>query len=461
MPPFFLDPGRYARLFWLGAALMLLAVAGSLRPVHAQTSRPGPSGSGSSSNSEAATVRLHFPNSPVSAILPYYEKLTGARIVQDANLTGVNLSISSEQPMTRLEAITYIESVFLLNGFAFLPVDGDSDTLKLVNFAAGKSPRSQGLPVIASPSDLPQTDAVVNYVMQLENITPDEAVRTFSQVVALNPYGAITPLANANGVVITENTSVIRSLLDLQAHIDVPSAQVANQFIKLERADAEKIAELISGIFEQQTGSGATISANGQAALPGNGAPDSTPGSLGNTSAAPSVVIVPYRRTNSLLVIARPVDLRYIESLVKAFDQPSDGANFLKQTLRYVRVTDYLPVFYNALARGTDIENDGDQLLEAAANGAGGSGLAPTNTGGGAGGTGRGGDSISSPDRLSEPDDRGVPESYVVGNTLLISDPQANALIASGSPERRTRAARCSASATASTSSAIAWPLAT
>jgi type II secretion system protein D len=436
MPPYIQDPGRLARLFWLAAALVLLVFAGTLRPLHAQSARPNDGAL------EAATVRLHFPNSPVSAILPYYEKLTGARIVQDANLTGVNLSISSEKPLTRLEAISYIESVFLLNGFAFLPIDGDSDTLKLINFAAGKSLRSQGLPVIATPSDLPQTDAVVNYVMQLENITPDEAVRTFSQVVSLNPYGAITPLGNANGVVITENTSVIRSLLELQSHVDVPPAQVANQFIKLERADAEKIAELIGGIFEQQTGNAATVSITGQQSVPGNGngTGPGSPGSVGNANASgaasPPVMIVPYRRTNSLLVIARPVDLRYIESLVLAFDQPGDGANFLKQTLRYVSITDYLPVFYNALARGTDIESDGDQLLEAAAHGAGhsssNSALGATSTGGFGGAAG---DHISTPDRLSEPEDKGMPESYVVGNTLLISDPQANTLIASGSPE--------------------------
>lgn len=430
MPPQYPSPVRLARLFLLTAVLMVVALLGSMRFVYGQNTYPMTPGA-----SEAATIRIQFPNSPVSAILPYYEKLTGARIVQDANLTGVNLSISSEQPLTRLEAISYIESVFLLNGFAFLPVDGDDSTLKLVNFAAGKSLRSQGLPVIATPADLPQTDAVVNYVMQLENITPDEAVRTFSQVVSLNPYGAITPLSNANGVVITENTSTIRSLIDLKAHVDVPPTQVANQFIKLERADAEKIAELIGGVFEQQTGVNVSVSASGQ------GAPPAASGNQGATSSTaegqrPPVMIVPYRRTNSLLVIARPVDLQYIEGLVKAFDQPSDGANFLKQTLRYVSISDYLPVFYNALARGTDIENDGDQMLEAAARSGGGgnrgltSGASSFSAGGGAYG-----DSISAPDRLNEPDDQGLPQSYVVGNTLLISDPQANTLIASGSPE--------------------------
>jgi len=39
------------------------------------------------------------------------------------------------------------------------------------------------------------------------------------------------------------------------------------------------------------------------------------------------------------------------------------------------------------------------------------------------------------PDRLSEPEPFTAPQSFVVGNTLMIADPQANSLIASGSPE--------------------------
>ncbi|MDB4617392.1 hypothetical protein OAE25_01885 [Verrucomicrobiales bacterium] len=46
-------------------------------------------------------------------------------------------------------------------------------------------------------------------------------------------------------------------------------------------------------------------------------------------------------------------------------DQPGDGVNFLKRTLNHVSVAEYLPAFYNALARGTDIEK-GDNLLDAA-----------------------------------------------------------------------------------------------
>ena len=407
---------RKTTIYQFVIAICLMAVF-VVNPAIAQNSASG------------GTVRVNFPNSPVAAVLPYYENLTGKRIIQDANLTGVNLTVASAEAMTRSEAIAFIDSIFLLNGYAFIPVD--AETLKLVNVTGGKNPRSQGLPVVSKAANLPEGDAVVNYIMTLENISPEDAVRTFSQVVTLNSYGAITPLENAAGVIITENTAVIRSLIELQSHVDVPPAQVSNEFIKLHRADAEKIAEIISSLYEARTGIAPVTGISGGAApSPAN------PTAAGVAAAGSGdVFIIPYRRTNSLLVMARPVDVRYIESLVEQFDQPSDGVNFLKRTLNHVSVAEYLPAFYNALARGTDIE-EGDNLLDAANTpnfGGQNSGIQNTGFSGGAGAGGA--SRVTTPDRLSEPEEPGQPQSYVVGNTLLIADPQANSLIVSGSPE--------------------------
>lgn len=381
------------------------------------------------SSTGGGAVRVNFPNSPVAAVLRYYENLTGKRIIQDENLTGVNLTVASAEAMTRAEAIAFIDLIFLLNGYVFIPVD--EETLKLVNVTGGKNPRSQGLPVVSKAENLPAGDAVVNYIMTQENISPEDAVRTFSQVVTLNSYGAITPLENASGVIITENTAVIRSLIELQSHVDVPPAQVANEFIKLHRADAEKIAEIISSLCEARTGITPITGISGGAAP----APENPTAAGMAAGGSGDVFIIPYRRTNSLLIMARPVDVRYIESLVEQFDQPSDGVNFLKRTLNHVSVAEYLPAFYNALARGTDIEK-GDNLLDAAnAPNLGGQNSGIQNTGFSGGAEAGGSSQITAPDRLSEPEERGQPQSYVVGNTLLIADPQANSLIVSGSPE--------------------------
>ena len=85
-----LDSNYLMRWFLLTSGLLPLGV-GSSRPAHGQREID----SQGRFVKESATIRINFPNSPVAAIPPYYEKLTGARIVQGANLTGVDLSISS------------------------------------------------------------------------------------------------------------------------------------------------------------------------------------------------------------------------------------------------------------------------------------------------------------------------------------------------------------------------------
>jgi hypothetical protein len=66
------------------------------------------------------------------------------------------------------------------------------------------------------------------------------------------------------------------------------------------------------------------------------------------------VKIIPYRRTNHLLVIARPVDITYIKGIVEKLDQQEDDSNRIKIKLKYMPVTDFLAVAYKALAKDTD-----------------------------------------------------------------------------------------------------------
>ena len=65
--------------------------------------------------------------------------------------------------------------------------------------------------------------------MTLNYIKPAEAVNTFTQIIGqLGAFGSIAAVPNASAVVITENTSLIRRLIDLEKEIDKPgSVQVA------------------------------------------------------------------------------------------------------------------------------------------------------------------------------------------------------------------------------------------
>ncbi|MDF1815990.1 MAG: secretin N-terminal domain-containing protein, partial [Verrucomicrobiales bacterium] len=379
----------------------------------------------STASSGDDSLLVNFPNAPISAILPYYEKLTGKKIIRDTNLESGTVSVVSESTLTKDEAIRFIDSALLLNGYAILPVD--DSTLKIINYSGGKSLRAHELPVIADVALLPKSEQVVNFVMKLEHVSPTDAIKTFSQIVSLNPYGAMTPLDNNNSVIITESTSVIRMLLNFKDHVDTPPSRIIHEFVKLERADAERVSEILNGMFNQQNENAGAKPA--PVAPPGENG-KAVPEAVVNGNTSMGITVVPYKRTNSILVAAPVRDFDVVKDLIRTFDQPSDNVTFLKKKLQYVSVIDYMPSFYNALARGTDIAQREDLLDSTNSQSTGGL-QDTTDTSGGSAIEG----SAAARNLLNSPDDVGTPVTHMVGDTLLIGDPQANSLIVSGSPE--------------------------
>lgn len=416
---------------------------------------------------ESATIKVNFPNTPVQAIIPFYTQITGKKFILDSSLAGEPLRIVAPDPLTRTEAVAFIEATLILNGYAIIPVD--AKTVKLIHHSGGKSPTPEGLKVYHSIEDLPQTEELCHYVMPLEHISPEEAAKAFQEVIKLHTYGAIMPMKNAAALVITENSVTIRSIYEMAQVIDVPPAEIANEMIQLQRSDAESIAEIINEIYEEQekAESGSQPAAQTAAAPAAPNATRTaapTPSELASTTNTnPSVAkvkVIPHRRTNSLLVIARPVEIAYIRGLVTKLDMQSDNVSFLKKKLNYLDVGDFLSVAYNALAKDTDIQSEsgssgpGGGSSSSRRRSSGSSNTPSTdagrnsNNGGGFnggftgqqggfdGGLGSGSqNSHANRSLLDDPEAVSAPESIIVGKTLLIADPQSNSLVVSGSPE--------------------------
>ena len=64
-------------------------------------------------------------------------------------------------------------------------------------------------------------------------------------------HNHILALPKSSSLLVTENSSVIRQLAGIIDQIDVPPAEVVSEFIKLERADASKVVDMLKDIFEK------------------------------------------------------------------------------------------------------------------------------------------------------------------------------------------------------------------
>ncbi|SDT94288.1 type II secretion system protein D [Verrucomicrobium sp. GAS474] len=409
----------------LAGALVALFLAPALAPgASASPEREGPAWK---AQDEGAVVDIQLPNAPINDILSTYEALTGKTLVRDANLSGPNLTITSGRKLTKGQAIRLIESALLLNGYALVP--GTDGTVKVVNGGGGKSPRSEGIPVLASASDLPEGDQVVSLYLPLRFVTPADASAILQAHLTPHSYGAIVQVAGAQALVVTESSPVLREILKLKDLIDVPPIEIpppklTKEFVPLRRADAEKVADTLNKLLEAQK-----KAASAAGSPPAQGQPNAGLHG-GNLLVLGDVQLVADGRTNRILVITRPANFPLIKELIEQFDQSVEIEAPYIRSLKYVSALDVLTVLQRFLVESKD-EVSG--IAEAGGKAAGAKPVPGPASRPGSSPTGM-------QERLDEQADEQPPQEITVGKTRLIADNKTNTLLVFGPPDSVSRA---------------------
>ncbi len=410
-------------LFFL--ALGLAAQVCASLSVSAQDSGPIAAGS------------ANYQKAPVNTILDLYEQLSGKRLIRDANLDGVPPVSLNATGLSKPETIKMIESVLLLNGVAIIPVD--EQNLKVVTVGTNKNPRSEGVKVYANAADLPADDQVVSYYMPLNYIDAQQAAGIFTQVAPVHTYGAYVPVPAAQAMILTENASVIRELIALKELIDAPPARVSSEWIQLNRADSDKVLD----VMDKMLGIGAT---GAPATAPGPGGNVIVPATLGlgaplsnehNLLSGPAQIISD-PRSNRILIITRPVNMPVLEQMIAQLDQPDIFMVPQRRELKYVVAQDILPALETALAQGKDeedqVKKDAQTATQNGKTNQQQQGAAQPVSQASASSGGSGSVSAITP-ALAQPTENDVPTVVTIGKTKLLADNRSNSIIVFGSPD--------------------------
>jgi general secretion pathway protein D len=393
-----------------------------------------------------ATVKLQYPNSDVVDVLRLYEQLTGKKLVMDNNVIGkVNIFIS--KPVPPEEAIKIIEMNLLLNGYSLVPAEGD--IVKVIG--TGKNPRSAGVPIISDEADIPEGDHVISYLFKLRYADPQELQQVLGQYLSPpQPYTSFLALVKSSSLLVTESSDVIRKLVKIVDQTDIPPAEVKSEFIKLERADASKVVDMLKDIFEkgnQPVTPGYPGGVRGvrpvvSAQQPQPAPEESDVGALIGLSEESVVVgkikIAADVRTNRIHVITRPINMPFIRKLIGEFDANVDFAKPVTRPLRYVSAGEVMPVLVQALtepgenqagAEGGANVNPQQQAQQRRTTSA-----TPSPYGGGQTGTGSESTLNVSEELSTQPVDT-APKAVTVGNAKIIADQRSNSIIVLGNRE--------------------------
>jgi general secretion pathway protein D len=395
-------------------------------------------------------VTLQYPNSDVADVLHLYAQLTGKELVMDNFVQGkVNIFIN--RPIPRDEAVKIIEMNLLMNGYSLVPAE--NDIVKVIG--TGKNPRTAGVPIISDDADIPTGDHVISFLFKLRYADPIEMQQVLGQY--LSPpqtFTSFLALPKASSILVTENSSTIRSLVHIIDQVDVPPAEVVSEFIKLERADATKVVEMLKEVFDK----------GAQPAAPGVPGAPPAPGVKGVRPVIPGVVPPPQSReeaelglvtalsedsivvgkikiaadvrTNRIHVITRPVNMRFIRKLISEFDANVEFGKPVTRPLRYISAAEILPVLVQALTEpGTS--GQGPEGAPSGTNPAAPKPRAPSSN------TSSGFDSSSSSNNSSQGFSEELsttavdttPKAVTIGNAKIIADQRANTIIVLGNRE--------------------------
>jgi general secretion pathway protein D len=450
-----IHPNKAVHRFFCIATLVLAsatAVLGQSKPA-----RPGPSAPKVANPPPAeapappppnapAMVRLQFPNSDVVDVLHLYEQLTGKKLVMDNFVQGkVNIFIAKD--VSRDEAIKIIEMSMGLNGISLVPAGRD-----LVDVVgAGQNPRKAPVPIVSDLADIPPGNPVISFLFRLQYADPQE----LQQVLMAYFQGSsgtinILALPKASALLVTQNADIIRQLASVINQVDVAPAEVVSEFIKLDRADASKVCDMLKDIFEKGSES-PTQPGVRRVNVPAVPQPQLAEGAgLGVLSEEAIIVgkikLTPDVRTNRIHVVTRPINMPFIQELIHQFDANVEFAKPITRYLKYVSAGDVLPVLVQALTEpgteGAGAVPGGGALPGASPQpqrgaspsyGGGRGGLGDlTGTSGTSGTAGGAGSTLNISEELSTQPVNTAPQAVTVGNSKLIADQRANSIMVLG-----------------------------
>src|SRR5262249_13346724 len=262
----------------------------------------------------------------------------------------------------------------------------------------------------------------------------------------------ILALPKSSSLLVTQNADIIRQLAGVIEQVDVAPAEVVSEFIKLDRADASKVVDMLKDIFEKGSETSGQPGVRG-VKVPG-GVPQPMPveGGGGGILSEEAVIvgkikITPDVRTNRIHVVTRPINMPFIRQLIHEFDANVEFAKPVTRYLKYVSAGDILPVLVQALTEPGAEQGQG-------AGGAGGlPGVGPSPSQGrtqqrqggtdtssltsqyGGTGTSGTGSSLNISEELSTQPVEHVPKAVTIGNSKLIADQRANSIIVLGNRE--------------------------
>ena len=328
---------RRSTLAALAAALVALALASGAPPAAAQAT------------GEEDVFVLNFHEIELPKLAKIISNITGKRIVFDEKVRQ-KLSIFSADEVTADEAFELFQAALAEGGqYTLTPIGpGHLESYKIVLRRDVKSLAGQP---IAEP--VPQGSGVVTYLIQMTYIDASEMAKVFQQLVSRD--ASVIAYPPSNTIIVTDLAPNVRRLLEIVDRVDVQESEQVIEVIPLEHAAAADIAEKVAQILSQEdtgTATSPTVRTAAQRARTAGSKPGAQAAAGLDIGPGSSAKILPYERTNSLIVVASKPEVRKVRELAEKldFEAPPGRSKFHIYPLQNARAGELVEVLDQLLS---------------------------------------------------------------------------------------------------------------
>lgn len=302
-------------------------------------------------------VGIKYKDVELDEVLKDYSDWTGLAIMKAPDVPAVKITLKCPRKIPRREALLAIEGVLAMHGVGLVRM-GD----KFVKVVPIVQARQYGMDtrIGAMPDELKDSDSLISQLLELKYIEIPEAQAIIQNL--LHAYGKIIPMERINALLVTDTAVNLERIREILDRLDQPmGVREEMRIIPIRHAKASeiqaKIESIIADAGQDRSKTARTPIMPTPGMPPRPGMPGARPGPAGMPEVAGDSVpverglvqgrvkIVADDRTNCLIIMTRPEQFAFLETIIQALDQQVDPDVTIKVVrLEYAPAKDVLSV---------------------------------------------------------------------------------------------------------------------
>lgn len=239
------------------------------------------------------SITIDFDNVDINLFIKFISELTGRNFIVDPAVQG-SVTIISPTRISEQDAYRVFESVLEVHGYTTVPT---GEVTKIVPRATA---RTQNVDTMGfGDSGAQPSDRVVTRLVPLNHNRPAEMQQILQPLVSQS--SVLVPHTPSGMLIITETESNIKRLLEIINALDVKASRQELILVPIKHANVTNVSAILKELYGQTS---------------------QLPQANGDVQTDRKVVIVPYERTNTLVIMADKDDYATLEELIAELDQP-------------------------------------------------------------------------------------------------------------------------------------------